>query len=99
MEKISNPRPGEILLEEFLKPLSISLEKLAAETFIPVVTIEGIITGSIKLEADIALRLSQYFGNSPKFWLGIQDDFDLEEQRTLMGKELKTIKPRQKSTV
>ncbi len=92
MENLSNIHPGEILQEEFLSPLSISAYRLAKDTFIPQTRISEILKGRRRITADTALRLSRYFGNSAKFWLGIQDDYDLEEGFELKGKELKNIK-------
>lgn len=83
MIKLNNIHPGEILLEEFLKPLEISAYKLAKDTEIPQTRISQIIKGNRRVTADTALRLSSYFGNSAKFWLGLQDDYDIEEEKTL----------------
>lgn len=80
MDKIKNIHPGEILLAEFLKPLKISAYKLSKETFIPQSGISDIIKGKRKISVDIALRIAKYFGNSAKFWLGLQNDFDIEEE-------------------
>lgn|SRR5210317_1111198 len=92
MKKIRNIHPGEILLEEFLTPLKISAYRLSKDIHIPQTRTSQILKGKRRITADTALRLSIYFGNSPKFWLGIQDDFDLEEERTTNEKELDTIK-------
>jgi len=81
MKRIENIHPGEILLEEFLKPLQISAYKLSKDIGIPQTRISQIIKGNRRITADTALRLSSYFGNSAKFWLGLQDDFDLEDER------------------
>jgi len=81
MERIENIHPGEILLEEFLKPLQISAYKLSKDIGIPQTRISQIIKGNRRITADTALRLSSYFGNSAKFWLGLQDDFDIEDER------------------
>lgn len=81
MENLSNIHPGEVLLEEFLKPLNISAYKLSKDTEIPQTRISLILKGKRKITADTALRLGSYFGNSAKFWLGLQDDYDLEEER------------------
>ena len=81
MKKLKNIHPGEILLEEFLKPLSISQYQLAKDLGIPQTRVSQIIKGNRRITADTALRISQYFGNSAKFWLGLQDDFDLEEEK------------------
>jgi antitoxin HigA-1 len=81
MDRLSNIHPGEILLEEFLKPLDITAYRLSKDTEIPQTRISQIIKGKRRITADTALRLSSYFGNSAKFWLGLQDDFDIEEER------------------
>lgn len=81
MERLENIHPGEILLEEFLKPMEISAYKLSKDTEIPQTRISQIIKGKRRITADTALRLSSYFGNSAKFWLGLQNDFDIEEER------------------
>jgi len=81
MSNLKNIHPGEILLEEFLKPLEISAYRLSKDTFIPQTRISEIIKERRRITADTALRLSRYFGNSAKFWLGLQDDFDIEEER------------------
>lgn len=93
MAKLENIHPGEILREEFLLPLEISAYKLAKETFMPQTRISEILKGRRKITADTALRLSKFFGTSPKFWLGLQDDYDLEEERIGLQNELKQIKP------
>ena len=93
MAKLENIHPGEILNEEFLIPLGISAYKLSKETFMPQTRISAIIKGQRRITADTALRLSKFFGTSAKFWLGLQDDYDLEEERNVVQKELKQIKP------
>jgi len=80
MARLKNIHPGEILSEEFLKPLSISAYRLSKDLGIPQTRISAILKGKRRITADTALRLSKYFGNSAKFWLGLQDDFDLEEE-------------------
>jgi addiction module HigA family antidote len=92
MEKLHNIHPGEILLEEFLKPLNISAYRLSKDIGIPQTRTSEIIKGNRSITADTALRLSCYFGNSAKFWLGLQNDYDLEEGKKLKGKDLKRIK-------
>ncbi len=92
MSYLPNIHPGEVLLEEFLIPLEISAYRLSKDTFIPQTRISQIIKGNRSITADTALRLSLFFGNSAKFWLGLQDDYDLEEQRRKIGKDLKSIK-------
>ena len=91
MEKLSNIHPGEILLEEFLNPMKISAYKLAKDTAIPQTRVSEIIKGRRRITADTALRFSKYFGTTPKFWLGLQDDFDLEEEQHLIFQELSNI--------
>ena len=93
MRRIRNIHPGEILLEEFLVPFNISAYKLSKDIEIPQTRISEIIKGNRRITADTALRLSKYFGNSPKFWLGLQDDFDLEEEKIIKKSLLNTIKP------
>ncbi|MGC4128116.1 MAG: HigA family addiction module antitoxin [Bergeyella sp.] len=80
MEKLRNITPGEILLEEFLVPLGISQYRLSKDLDIPQTRISEIIKGNRRISADTAVRLSAYFGNSAKFWLGIQDDYDIENE-------------------
>ena len=92
MERLSNIHPGEILLEEFLKPLNISAYRLSKDLGIPQTRTSEIIKGNRSITADTALRLSCYFGNSAKFWLGLQNDFDLEEGKRIKDKELRQIK-------
>ena len=93
MQKLNNIHPGEILLEEFLIPMEISAYRLAKETFISQTRISEIIKGKRRITADTALRFSKFFGTSAKFWLGLQDDYDLEEEGNLKGEEFNNIKP------
>jgi addiction module HigA family antidote len=81
MEKLENIHPGEILQEEFLIPMEITSYRLSKDTEIPQTRISQIIKGKRRITADTALRLSSYFGNSAKFWLGLQDDYDIEEEK------------------
>jgi antitoxin HigA-1 len=92
MDKIKNIHPGEILKEEFLIALGISAYRLAKETGIPQTRISEIIKGTRRVTADTALRLSMFFGNTPKFWLGLQDDFDIEEEQMTKQNEFSNIK-------
>jgi len=92
MEKLENVHPGEVLLHEFLEPLELSAYRLAKDLKIPQTRISEIVNGRRRITADTALRLSKYFGNSAKFWLGLQDDFDIEEGKELKGNELNEIK-------
>ena len=91
MKKLKNIHPGEILQEEFLEPLNISAYKLSKDIGIPQTRTSEILKGNRRITADTALRLSKYFGNSAKFWLGLQDDFDIEESKTGKLKELNAI--------
>lgn len=92
MKRIRNIHPGEILSEEFLIPMGISAYRLSKDIGIPQTRVSEIIKGNRRITADTALRLSFYFGNSPKFWLGLQDDFDIEEESQAKKKELSTIR-------
>jgi addiction module HigA family antidote len=92
MKKLNNIHPGEILQEEFLIPLKISAYKLSKDINIPQTRISEIIKGKRRITADTALRLSNYFGVSAKFWLGLQDDFDIEEEISIKKDEFKVIK-------
>ena len=92
MNKLPNIHPGEILNFEFLKPLEITAYRLSKDLQIPQTRISEIIKGNRRITADTALRLSKYFGNSAKFWLGIQNDYDLEEEKINKEKELNEIK-------
>jgi addiction module HigA family antidote len=91
MSKLKNIHPGEILLEEFLIPFNISAYKLAKDIDISQTRVSEIIKGNRRITADTALRLSKYFGNSAKFWLGLQNDFDLEEEKNAKGSLLDAI--------
>lgn len=92
MKKLKNIHPGEILREEFLKSLGISAYRLSKETFIPQTRISQILNGKRSVTADTALRFSKFFGTSAKFWLGLQDDYNLEEEKYQKKKELEEIK-------
>jgi antitoxin HigA-1 len=91
MERLANIHPGEVLLEEFLIPLNITAYRLSKDIDIPQTRVSQIIKGRRRITADTALRLSSYFGNSAKFWLGLQDDFDLEEGIIINNDSLKRI--------
>jgi len=97
MEKLNNIHPGEILNEEFLIPMGISAYRLSKDTNIPQTRISQIIKGKRRITADTALRLSSYFGNSAKFWLGLQDDYDLEEEKITKGEILRIINAKRQS--
>jgi addiction module HigA family antidote len=91
MAKIPNITPGEILLEEFLKPFKISAYRLAKETRTPATRISQILKGNRKISVDTALRFSRFFGNSADFWLGIQNEYDLREERASLQVQLEKI--------
>lgn len=91
MEKLPNIHPGEVLLEEFLIPLQISQYRLAKDLKVPQTRISEIVKCNRRITADTALRLSKYFGTSARFWLGLQDDYDLEESTNSLAQELTEI--------
>ena len=93
MSRLKNIHPGEILLEEFMIPLEITAYKLAKDIDVPQTRISEIIKEKRRITADTAIRLSNYFGNSAKFWLGLQDDSDTEFEKTLKEIEFKNIIP------
>jgi antitoxin HigA-1 len=82
MKRLSNIHPGEILLEEFLNPLQVTAYRLSKDTDIPQTRISQIIKGKRRITADTALRLASYFGTTAKFWLGLQNDYDIEEEKS-----------------
>ena len=92
MTRLKNIHPGEVLQEEFLGELGISAYRLSKDIGLPQTRISEILKGNRRISADTALRLSLYFGNSPKFWLGLQDDYDLEEESIAKKTELKSIR-------
>lgn len=91
MEKLANIHPEEILFFEFMEPLQITAYRLSKDLHIPQTRISAIIKGKRRVTADTALRLSKYFGTSAKFWLGLQDDYDIEEERNKKSMELDAI--------
>ncbi|MCL2328123.1 MAG: HigA family addiction module antitoxin [Bacteroidetes bacterium] len=92
MKRLMNITPGEVLQEEFLIPIDISQYRLAKELGIPQTRISNIINGSRRITADTALRLGLFFGNSAKFWLGLQDDFDIENTQISQQTVYQSIK-------
>jgi addiction module HigA family antidote len=94
IELLPNPHPGEILLEEFLKPMEISQNGLAKAVHVPPRRINEIVLGKRAISADTDLRLARYFGTSEGFFLGLQMDYDLMQHRRQIDGELLTIKPR-----
>lgn len=93
-ELLGNPHPGEILAEEFLKPMGLSQNALARAIHVPPRRINEIVLGKRKVTADTDLRLARYFGMSEGFFLGLQSDYDLMERRRELADELRTIAPR-----
>lgn len=79
MTELANIHPGEVLLEEFLKPMGLSQNRLAREIGVPPRRINEIVLGKRAISADTAVRLAKYFDTSEKFWMGLQADYDLEE--------------------
>lgn len=92
--RLPNPHPGEILLEEFLKPMALSQNALARAIHVPPRRINEIVLGKRDVSADTDLRLARYFGVSEGFFLGLQADFDLMERRRKIERDLKLIEPR-----
>ena len=91
MSKLKNIHPGEILEEEFLKPMGITAYKLSQAIGVPQTRTSQILKGRRRVTADTALRLAKFFGTSTKFWLGLQNDFDIEEELQTIKKELEQI--------
>lgn len=89
MSKILPVHPGEVLLEEFLKPLGISQNKLGSDLGVSPRRINEIIHGKRSITADTALRLARYFGNSASFWLGLQMDYDLDIAEDILSSRIK----------
>lgn len=92
MERLDNIHPGTVLEQEFLLPLGITAYRLSKDLKIPQTRISAIIKGKRSITADTALRLSIYFGNSAQFWLGLQNDYDVEAERIAKREDLKQIK-------
>jgi addiction module HigA family antidote len=97
MRKVPYPTPGEILLEDFLKPMGITQYRLAKEIGVPQRRIGEIVAGKRAITADTGLRLSRFFGMSEGFWIGLQADYDREIAKDAMGKTLAKIKPWRKA--
>jgi antitoxin HigA-1 len=88
--------PGEILSEEFMKPLGISINRLSRDLHVPPNRIHGIVHGTRSITADTALRLACYFGNAPETWLNLQSEYDLRIARRTSGEEIsKTVRRRE----
>ena len=92
MYKLKNIHPGEVLAVEFLLPMQITAYRLSLDIGISQTRVSEIIKGNRRITADTAIRLSNYFGNSAKFWLGLQNDFDIEEEMDKKRKVFESIK-------
>jgi addiction module HigA family antidote len=93
--KLQPVHPGEILLEEFLKPMELSQNRLAIDIGVDARRINEIVLGVRSVTADTALRLSRYFGVSPQFWLGLQAEYDLDITLDSLGSRLdREVRPR-----
>ena len=88
MDRLPNIHPGEILLEEFLKPLGISQNRLARSLAVPPRRVNEIVLGKRAITPDTALRLARFFGTTERFWLGLQTDYDLEEVTRRQGESV-----------
>ena len=92
---LSPIHPGEVLLEEFLRPMGLSQNRLSLEIGVHPRRINEIVLGKRSITADTALRLGRYFGNSPQFWMGLQTDYDLDVAADLLGNRLaREVRPR-----
>ncbi len=89
-QRLQPVHPGEVLLEEFLKPMALSQNQLALAIRVPARRINEIVLGKRGISADTALRLSHYFGNSAEFWLGLQMDYDLDRAEDALAARIKT---------
>jgi len=87
-EKLLPVHPGEVLLEEFLKPMGLSQNRLALDIGVHARRINEIVLGKRRITADTALRLARFFGNSAQFWMGLQDDYDLDVAAEELGDRL-----------
>ncbi|BDV00145.1 transcriptional regulator [Thermodesulfomicrobium sp. WS] len=94
-DKLKPVHPGEVLLEEFLKPMNLSQNRLAIDIGVDARRINEIVMGKRSVTADTALRLSRYFGTSPQFWLGLQAEYDLDVTLDSLGDRLeREVRPR-----
>lgn len=89
-QRIAPVHPGEILLEEFLRPLGLTQYRLAKDVSVPARRINEIVRGARAITANTALRLARYFGTSERFWLNLQARYDLEVEKDRLGKRLKS---------
>jgi addiction module HigA family antidote len=93
MTKLALMHPGEVLREEFMKPLNLSAYKLAERCRVPHTRIERIAEEKTGISADTALRFGKVFGTTPDFWLNLQSHYDMLAAEKVIGKELKKIEP------
>ncbi|MCS6844280.1 MAG: HigA family addiction module antitoxin [Caldilineales bacterium] len=95
-DRLKPIHPGEVLLEEFLKPMSLSQNRLALDIGVDARRINEIVQGKRSITADTALRLARYFGTSPQFWLGLQAEYDLDVAMDTLGNRLeREVRPRE----
>jgi len=93
-KRLANITPGEILLEDFLKPMDISQYRLAKEIGVPTRRVNEIVQGKRAITADTALRLGRFFNMAPEFWINLQSHYDLEQESEALGKRLqREVKP------
>lgn len=93
MRDIPYPHPGEILAEEFLKPMAISQYRLAKDIHVPARRISEIVQGKRAVTVDTGLRLSRFFGMSEGFWIGLQSDYERAMMKERLAEELEQIRP------
>jgi len=99
VEKLNPVHPGEVLLEEFIKPMNLSQNRLAIEIGVDARRVNEIVLGGRSITADTALRLARYFGVSPQFWLGLQAEYDLDIAMDKLGNRLeREVRPREMAT-
>ncbi len=91
MKRLRNTHPGEILKQEFLDPMGIGAYRLAKATGLPQTRISDIVHERRRITADTALRFAKFFGTTARLWMGLQDDYDLEEQEQNIGRDLESI--------
>jgi addiction module HigA family antidote len=100
LEKLHPIHPGEVLLEEFIKPMNLSQNRLAIEIGVDARRVNEIVLGGRSITADTALRLARYFGVSPQFWLGLQAEYDLDVAMDKLGNRLeREVRPHQTATI
>jgi antitoxin HigA-1 len=90
-DKLKPIHPGEVLLEEFLKPMALSQNRLALDIRVPARRINELVHGRRRVTADTALRLAKYFNMSPQFWLGLQMDYDLDVAEDALGEQIENV--------